>query len=92
MKAMLITAALVFLWTIGPAVANPPDDPQAAFVIDLSPAGGPTYYIHCPHNADLSNCPEPSVWEEANGLHALQTQPTLIPTGQAPADSQLLSA
>lgn len=83
-------ASLLILGTSGMAVANPPDDPESAFVLDLTPAGGHSYHIHCPHNAALSNCGMPSLWENTNGIFGLQTRTEMTPYGFASPDSELL--
>lgn len=86
----LAIASLLLLGTSGMAVANPPGDPESAFVLDLSPAGGHSFHIHCPHNAALSSCGSPSLWENTNGLQGLQTKAVLTQAGIASPDSELL--
>lgn len=86
-----IVLAFAFLVPMtGTANANPANDPESAFVLDLTPAGGSSYHIHCAHNAELSACREPSLWENTNQLPALQTTKTATSTGVIAADSMLL--
>ncbi|MFA5862248.1 MAG: hypothetical protein WDA16_11200 [Candidatus Thermoplasmatota archaeon] len=86
----IAVASLLLVGMSGMAIANPPDDPESAFVLDLTPAGGHSYHIHCPHNAALSNCGMPSLWENTNGFHGLQTRAQPVSFGMAQPDSELL--
>lgn len=74
----------------GTASANPKNDPESAFVLDLTAAGANSYHIHCQHNAELSSCRSPSLWENTNALPALQTGKTATTSGLIGPDSLLL--
>jgi hypothetical protein len=91
MKTIAITAALLLLAvTVGPALANPADNPESAFELDLRPAGGDAYDLHCDHNADLANCHDPSLWDDSNTLRGLQTKASQRAGKTYVPDSELL--
>lgn len=90
MKATTLVLALALVGVSGTAIANPKDDPQSAFVLDLTPAGGSSYHVNCQKNAELSNCQQASLWENTNGLRGLQTGKTATQTSVVNPDSLLL--
>jgi len=90
MKAIAIPAALLLLAATGPVRANPADNPQSAFELDLRPAGGDAYDIHCHNDADLANCQGPSLWEDSNTLQGLQTRSSQHAGKTYVPDSELL--
>jgi hypothetical protein len=89
MKTTAIVLALALTGIAGLAIANPANDPESAFVLDLTPANGSSYHVHCKNHQPLSNCKDPTIWENTNRLRGLQTGATPTTTGLVDPDSML---
>lgn len=90
MKAAAIALATLLLGWSGLAVAGPAGD-ESAFTLHLDAAGAPNIYIKCQFGKDLTHCPNPSLWSEANDLRGLQTGGSAGDIGTLGPDNPLLS-
>ena len=91
MKAIVLSVTLLAAALSGTAVGapqGPPDDSTTH--VDLSPVGGPVLYLMCDFGTGVSNCRNPTVWQESNELGNLQSNGLVTSKRHYDPDARLL--